>query len=257
MVDLHSHIIYGIDDGSKSKEMTLNMLRKSVETGTRKIVATPHFFPGRYEVKSGDVKEYVKELNALTKENDINIEIYSGQEVYYTENILKYYNEGLIGTINNTRYMLIELPMRNFSRTNVINDIYELQIKGIIPIIAHPERYKPFIEEPRLINKLIREGFLFQLNTGSITGMFGKNAKKTANIFLKNRVYSFIGSDAHRDVKRNTDMSLGLESINKIDKKYLSEINRWSEDMLLNKDVEFGGNIIEKKKNFILRLFSR
>ena len=87
----------------------------------------------------------------------------------------------MIGTINNTRYMLIEFPMLEFNIEEAINTLYELQIRGIVPIIAHPERYKPFIKKPSMINSLIKEGMLFQLNAGSITGSFGKEVKKTAN----------------------------------------------------------------------------
>ena len=89
--------------------------------------------------------------------------------------MLEYYNDNMIGTINNTKYMLIEFPMLEFNIDEVINTIYELQIRGITPIIAHPERYKQFIKKPSTINTFIKEGMLFQLNAGSITGAFGKD----------------------------------------------------------------------------------
>ena len=211
MIDIHSHIISGIDDGSKNTEMTIKMLEMAEESGTTDIVATPHFMRGRFEVTYKEVIDEVENLKKLAKENFININIYSGQEVYYSRNILEYYNQGMIGTINNTRYMLIEFPMLEFNIEEAINTLYELQIRGIVPIIAHPERYKQFIKNPSQINLLIKEGMLFQVNAGSINGDFGRDVKKTAIKYLNNNIYSFIGSDAHRDKGRNTDIKNVIE----------------------------------------------
>ena len=245
MVDIHSHIINEIDDGSKSIEMTINMLKKAEESGTTDIIATPHFMRGRFEVEYKDVIKRAEELKKIVKENNIHINIYVGQEVYYSKNLLEYYNDKIIGTINNTKYMLIELPMLEFDIDEVINTIYELQIRGIVPIIAHPERYKPFIKKPSMINKLINEGMLFQMNAGSISGDFGKDVKKTAAKYLEHNVYSFIGSDAHRDRGRDTDMSEALNILESYERKVF--INN-GKAMLQNEDVEFKGTAVKEKK---------
>lgn len=245
MIDIHSHIINEIDDGSKNIEMTINMLKKAEQSGTTDIIATPHFMRGRFEVEYNEVVKKVEGLREIAKENNININIYAGQEVYYSKNILEYYNDKIIGTINNTKYMLIELPMLEFNIDEVINIIYELQIRGITPIIAHPERYKLFIKKPSMINSLIKEGMLFQLNAGSITGNFGKDVKKTATKYLENNIYSFIGSDAHRDIGRDTDIkeALGILEIN----QRRSFINN-GKLMLKNEDVIFNGSLVKEKK---------
>ena len=256
MVDLHSHLIWGIDDGSKSKEMTVNMLKQAVKGGTEKIVLTPHYLPGYYEVPINEVKEKAKELSFLAKEYELDIEIYCGQEVYFFEDMLEYYENKLIGTINESRYMLIEFNMRNFSIEEVIYILYDLQLEGIVPIIAHPERYYMFIKNPSLINEFIEEGFLFQLNIGSITGDFGKEVKKTAEIFLKNKIYSFLGSDAHRDEKRNPNMSIGIEALKNIDNDYFNYLKDSGERLLNNYEIRFIGNLIKEKKG-LLGLFSK
>ena len=256
MVDLHSHLIWGIDDGSKSKEMTVNMLKQAVKGGTKKIVLTPHYLPGYYEVPINEVKERVKELSLLAKEYELDIEIYCGQEVYFFEDILEYYENKLIGTINESRYMLIEFNMRNFSIEEVIYILYDLQLEGIVPVIAHPERYYMFIKNPSLINEFIEEGFLFQLNIGSITGDFGKEVKKTAEIFLKNKIYSFFGSDAHRDEKRNPNMSIGIEALKNMDNDYFNYLKASGERLLNNEEIKFIGNLIKEKKG-LLGLFSK
>lgn len=245
MIDIHSHIISGIDDGSKNTEMTIKMLEMAEESGTTDIVATPHFMRGRFEVTYKEVIDEVENLKKLTKENSININIYSGQEVYYSRNILEYYNQGMIGTINNTRYMLIEFPMLEFNIEEAINTLYELQIRGIVPIIAHPERYKQFIKNPSQINLLIKEGMLFQVNAGSINGDFGRDVKKTAIKYLNNNIYSFIGSDAHRDKGRNTDIKNVIEILEYNQRK--SFINN-AKAMLKNEEIEFRGIPIKEKK---------
>ena len=245
MVDIHSHIINEIDDGSKSIDMTINMLKKSEQSGTTDIIATPHFMRGRFEVEYKDVVIKVEELKKIVKENNIDINIYAGQEVYYSRKLIEYYNDKIIGTINNTKYMLIELPMLEFNIDEVINTIYELQIRGIVPIIAHPERYKQFIKKPSIINSLIKEGMLFQMNTGSIVGDFGKDVKKTAAKYLEHNVYSFIGSDAHRDRGRDTDIS---EALNILELPQKKEFINNGKVMLQNGDVEFKGTTVKEKK---------
>ena len=256
MVDLHSHIIFGIDDGSKSKDMTINMLKQAVEGGTKKLVLTPHYLPGYYEVPINQVKERTKELKVLSKEENLDIEIYCGQEVYFNERILESFEDKLIGTINDSRYMLIEFNMRNFSIKEVIDILYELQLKGIVLVIAHPERYIKFMKSPSLINEFVEEGFLFQLNIGSITGDFGKEVKKTAELFLKNKIYSFLGSDAHRDEKRNPNMSKGIEILKEMDNNYFNYLRDSSERLLNDDEIEFIGDSIKEKKR-LLSIFSK
>ena len=245
MIDIHSHILAGIDDGSKDIEMTINMLKKAAKSGITDIIATPHFMRGRFEVEYNEVLKKVEELKEISRENNIDINIYAGQEVYYNKNILEYYNNKMIGTISNTKYMLIELPMLEFNIDEVIDVIYDLQIKGITPIIAHPERYKPFIKKPSMINSLIKEGMLFQLNAGSITGSFGKEVKKTATKYLENNIYSFVGSDAHRDRGRDTDIKEALGNLERNQKKAFINNGRL---MLENEDVNFKGTLVKEKK---------
>ena len=227
MIDMHSHIIYGVDDGSKNKEMTLEMLKLSIGCGVKKIVATPHYMKGRFVVEYGEIKDKVNELRQIIKNEALDIEIYCGQEVYYRENILEYYEEGAIGTINDSRYMLIELPMREFDVNNVIDNLYELTLKGIVPIIAHPERYIPFIKNPSLIND------------------FGKDVKRLALNYLENNVYSVVGSDAHSNVNRNTDIS---EAISGVLRDYKYEFGKNGQLVLEDKEIIRKSALIKERK---------
>ncbi len=253
IVDIHSHIIPGIDDGSKNMEMSLEMIRNAEENGTKEIVATPHYLMEYGEATIEEVKNYVKKLNVVLENEKIDVKIYSGQEVYFTEKIIEDYMQGNIGTINDSRYMLIEFPMREFNE-NMFDILYELQIRNIVPIIAHPERYKFFIEKPLIINHFINEGYLFQVNAGSIEGKFGEHVKKTANCFLGENIYNFIGSDAHNIKNRNT----GLKSaLNLIDKDMNIDIFKdSSKKILTNEKIQFIGEKIKEKKS-IFSFFKR
>lgn len=252
IVDIHSHIIPAIDDGSKSMEMTLEMLRNAEKDGTKEIVATPHYLLEYGEATIEEVKVFVEEINSILNKERIDIKVYSGQEVYFNENIVENYMAGNIGTINDSRYMLIEFPMHKFDK-NTFDILYELQVRDIVPIIAHPERYKPFREQPSLINDFINEGYLFQMNGGSIEGKFGETTRKTAKLFLENNIYNFIGSDAHNIENRGTGLQKAIDILNQTGKGN-EKINQnifedSSQKLIKNECIEFVGKKIKTKKS--------
>ena len=252
MIDIHSHIIPGIDDGSRNMEMTLEMLRNAEKDGTKEIIATPHYLLESGEATINEIKVLVEKINSIVNKEGIKIKIYSGQEVYFTENIIENYTQGNIGTLNNSRYMLIEFPIQKLDK-NIFDVLYELQIRDIVLIIAHPERYKPFIEKPSLINDFIDEGYLFQMNAGSLEGKFGEKSKKIANLFLANNIYNFVGSDAHNIKDRNTGLKKAMNLL-KENSRNNEEINQCifedsSKKLLNNESIKFIGKKIETKKS--------
>ncbi len=155
---------------------------------------------------------------------------------------------GYIGTINNTSYMLVEFPMTTWE--NYYMDVlYELKVRGINPIIAHPERYKFIHENICNINKFIEEEYLVQINTGSIEGIFGKDVQKISKEFIKNRICNFIGSDAHSLNIRKPDMNKGAKIIKTMDRSLYDEIIINSNNLLENKEIIKSYSKIEKEKN--------
>ncbi|WP_055069284.1 tyrosine-protein phosphatase [Clostridium massiliamazoniense] len=256
MVDLHSHVMYGVDDGARSKEMAINMLKLAESGGTRKLICTPHYFRGRFEKTFSEVKDELENLKKIAEDNNISLELYCGQEIYLTNYLLEDLEEGRIGTINNSKYMLIEMNMNEIPK-RALDIIYELRLKGIVPIIAHPERYVPFMDNPELINDFIEEGCLFQLNGGSISGKFGSLVKKTAKLFLENNLYSFLGSDGHFDEQRNTNLSDAMDNIRNIDEELLNIYKENGEKVILNEHVAFKGKAIERKKISFFRFFKK
>jgi len=249
MLDIHSHILPGLDDGAKTIVSTLEMLSIAITDGTKKIVATPHYCSGYFETPYDKVCEYVKELNAMLIRKHLDIEVIAGQEVYLDKFTLDNLENNVIGTIGKSNYMLVEFPINNFNEDDIAL-IYELKLQGIKPIVAHPERYEYVIENLAIINKLIDEKCLFQINSGSLTGVYGKKVKNTAENLIKNGVCNFVGSDAHSQNKRKPQTLEAMEIIKKLNNDVYINIGKNNQSLLSNKDIESVRCNIKSKKSF-------
>lgn len=218
MKDLHSHYLPGVDDGSKNIEMTLKMLENAKKVGITDIVFTPH-----YVLESEFMSSYQENKNIFNNivgyASDLDINIYLGNEVYCPDDLVELYKTGNIATINNSKYMLIEIPMH--TRVNNLKSIFfELINYGITPILAHPERYTAYHDEIDFFYELRSMGVLLQLNLLSLIGLYGKKEKKMAKKLLKNNLYSFIGSDIHSaNIERYMEIPKALKKL----KKYVGE----------------------------------
>lgn len=256
MKDLHCHIIPGIDDGAKRIEDTLKMAQMAQDDGIEEIVATPHFMEGRFEVPYLEVKEKVKKLNDIILENGLKTKILPGQEIFLNKNTLEYFEKGLIGGLNDSRFFLFELNPIKFDK-RIPDILYELGLHGVHPVIAHPERYKYIIEDTTRLNRLIEEGCSFQLNIGSLEGTFGKEVKRCAEKLLDLGIYDFIGTDAHGTGRRNPVLR---KRIMEQKKKYIERLLLLSgnnEDLINEEFEERKIKKIEKKKTFGFLSFGR
>lgn len=194
MIDFHSHILPGIDDGSRNLEQSISMVNEAKKVGFTKIISTSHYMENYYECDEKRRKQLIGQLQSRVQ----GVELYLGNEIYITNNIIELLKNGKASAINNTRYVLFEFPLITTKPMNDKEVIYRLVENGYIPIIAHPERY-PFIQEnPEYLFELEDMGALFQANYGSIIGMYGLKAKRTLKILLKNNLISFFGSDVHK-----------------------------------------------------------
>lgn len=250
MIDIHSHILPAVDDGSSSIKSTLEMLKNAVKQGTKEIIATPHYCRGYAEVEYEKIMELSQSVNKLANDEGIDIKVYHGQEIFYSSNIIDDYNNKTIGTLADSKYILFELPLQGRFEREILDNIYELQVMGLKPILAHPERYKFLKEKPYLINEFIEEDILFQVNAGSLEGAFGKEAKKTAEIFLKNGIYNFIGSDAHNNTSRKTGVKEGARLAASKNKIYDNLFEKSAKKLIQNGDVRFYGEKIKVRKGF-------
>ena len=192
-IDIHCHVLYGIDDGSKSLEESIEILNQYKEMGFKEIVVTPHYIENsKYTTNNKEKEKLLKTLKNKVK----GIKLYIGNEVFINNNLEELLKKEEISTINNSRYLLIEFPMNQKLKT-ITNTIYELKIKGIIPIIAHPERYEYVKKDINIVDEWINEGALLQANYGSIVRVYGNKAKRTVKKLLKKNKISLLATDIH------------------------------------------------------------
>lgn len=197
MIDIHSHILPGIDDGSKEIEMSIQILKEARQAGVRDIILTPHYIQDYYENTKEKVETLLPKLQAEIEKEQIDINLYPGNEIYITPEMHQLVKEGIVTTLNNSKYVLFELPMQNHV-VYVKDMIFNLLALGYIPVIAHPERYTYVQENPNMLYELIEIGALFQSNIGSVLGAYGKKEKATALLLLKHHMIHFLASDTHR-----------------------------------------------------------
>jgi len=198
MIDIHSHIIPEVDDGSSSIEESIKMLKIAREDGVKSIVATPHIFSQHSRIKNiEDLQPTFMELKKSAAEHNVKIDILPGAEVFFVSDLrekLMAYRDVL--TINNSDYFLLEFP------TDIVfpgskEYIFELGADGFIPIICHPERNLAFQQNPQLLYQLLQAGALSQIDAGSIRGDFGITAYSTSMDLLKFNLAHIIASDCH------------------------------------------------------------
>ena len=197
MIDFHTHIIPNIDDGSRSIEETFNLVKEAKEAGFEGIVLTSHYIENYYETDVPERDMWVKAISDNLKQKGIETDLYLGNEIYISGNMMNLLIEGKASTINNSSYVLFEMPL-NAEPMNLYDVIYSLQENKLIPVLAHPERYSFIQKEPELVYDLIEKGVLMQANYGSILGQYGEKAQMIVRRFLENNMIHFLGTDVHR-----------------------------------------------------------
>lgn len=228
MIDFHSHILPQIDDGSKSYNETIEMLEEAKNAGFEKIISTSHYIEKYYEINEEQRLQLLKNINFQ------DIKLYLGSEIYVTNEIVQLLKDKKASTINNSRYVLYELPMHS-KNMNDKEIIYRIIENGYVPIIAHPERYSYVQEAPEYVEELAEMGALFQSNYGSIIGMYGEKAKKTVKKLLKQNLIHFLGSDVHRPEQIYPKISKILKKLNKIvSQEKLEELTTLNAQKVLN-----------------------
>jgi protein-tyrosine phosphatase len=225
MIDIHCHLIPEFDDGPKSYEESLDMLRQAEDQGIRQVFATSHFnewIPTQIET------EYFNKLTELRERvaaKDIRVNIHSGSEIFYHNYVENTVKSGKVTTLGNWgQYVLIEFPM--FQMPEGAEDVlFRLTAEKYIPVIAHPERYAVIIDRPRRIENFIKFGGILQLNGGSVLGHFGKEIQKLAMQLLENQWIHFIASDAHAPTGRTFILRKVYEHLkDKLPEDYLQNI---------------------------------
>lgn len=219
MTDVHSHILFGVDDGSSSIEESITLLKGLKEVGFNNVILTPHYIEGSdyCSSRSNNLEKY-NELKKIIKDKKIGINIYLGNEIFIDDDIIEYIKEGKISSLNDTKYLLIELPFHN-KIVNLEDTLYELSYAGFVPILAHPERYDFFQKDYKIVDSLRENGVLFQANYASILGYYDNKSKKLLKYMLKKGYIDFLGTDIHR-----TKKMFVIDNFDKIEKKIVKII---------------------------------
>lgn len=215
MIDIHSHILPNLDDGSKDLEESLELARMAVQEGIDTIIATPHHKNGHFVNTKATIIDKVEIINILLNQEKIPLSVLPGQETRIYGELMEDYEKGEILTLNNgNKYIFIELPSGYVPRyTEKL--LFDIQLQGLTPIIVHPERNQELIENPNTLYHFVKNGALTQLTAASIAGFFGKNIKKFSLQLIDANLTHFIASDAHNITTRNFKMINALDVINK------------------------------------------
>ena len=219
MIDLHSHIIFGVDDGPKTIEESKQLLIEAFNQGVRTIVATSHRRIGMFETPEEKIQLNFKQVQELAKEILPDLTILYGSEVYYSNEMIEKLKNGEVPCINETSYVLIEFS-RNTSFWEIRNALKNLLMLGLTPIVAHIERYQAFENNEKYLKEIIAMGCYTQINSSNILKpkfFNDKNRalKKRAKYFLERDLVHFIASDMHNLLKRPPYMKEAYEIISK------------------------------------------
>ncbi|WP_322551813.1 CpsB/CapC family capsule biosynthesis tyrosine phosphatase [Priestia megaterium] len=213
MIDLHCHILPGIDDGAQTMEDSLDMARKAISEGIYTIIATPHHQNGKYINEKNEILQRVATLNERLLQDNIPLTILPGQEIRIYGEIIEDYRNGKILTLNSTnKYVFVEFPSSQAPRF-AERLLYDIQAEGLTPIIVHPERNSRLMENPDILYNLVNKGAMTQVTASSLTGRFGKKIKKFSFDLINANLTHMIASDAHNISGRNFQMKEASELI--------------------------------------------
>lgn len=214
MIDIHCHILPGLDDGAQTIEDSLDMAKEAIKQGIHTIIATPHHQNGKYTNYKRDILLEVAKLNQVIQTNNIPLQIFPGQENRINGDIIADYQNNEILTLNQSNFLFIELPSGHVPRyTGQL--LFDLQLQGLIPIIVHPERNRQLLENPDLLYQFVERGTLTQITAASVTGAFGNKIKEFSARLIEENLTHFIASDAHNIHNRGFKMEEALDLIEK------------------------------------------
>lgn len=239
MIDIHSHLLFGVDDGSRTLEESVHVIKKLSEVGYTDIILTPHYINDSTYVSTREENlDVLKRLKVGLIRNNVNVNLYLGNEIYIDSEIANLLKNNIISSLNDTKHLLIELPMSGESE--IYYDIFlDLINMGYKVILAHPERYISFQKDFNKIYELKELGVLLQSNVGSVLGDYGRGAKKTIKRLLKENLITFMGTDIHHNKEEYTFVLKAKKKMGKyLTQKQINNIFENNAKVLLNDKIE-------------------
>jgi len=212
MIDIHTHLLPGIDDGPITWDETMAMLKQGVDDGITGAVCTSHVLNRLDAAFEKQLTDKFQELKKRVEKENINVALWLGAEIHIQSDF--HLNSPLATLNNNGKYMLIELPLSEVPE-NATETIFQLCLDGIVPILAHPERNGIIAQRPNWAYEFAQRGLLLQINAGSVTGYFGKRTKRLVYQFLDQGYVHFVASDCHNPKGRTMILSKAYKIIEK------------------------------------------
>jgi protein-tyrosine phosphatase len=206
MIDLHSHILPGIDDGSRSLAMSLDMARMAVDDGIEVMACTPHIYPGLYMNDTAGIQAARDALQDSLDEHGIPLKLTIGADVHLVPGLLEGLRAGIVPCLHRTRYLLLE-PSHHVAPPHFEASVFQLVAAGYVPVITHPERLTWVEDRYEVFGALVRQGAWMQITAGALTGTFGARAKYWGERFLGDGLAHIVATDAHSSGRRPPLMS--------------------------------------------------
>lgn len=203
MIDIHCHVLYGVDDGAPDAETSRHMIDRMAQSGITAVIATPHFRHHMFSYPSGQIRDALDKLRPYAAQKGITL--YPGCEYHVSHDIFDHLENGRVHSMADTSYVLTEYSFSD-SLDRILNYTQELVMRGWKPVIAHAERYEVFQRSPRLAAEAVDAGAQIQVNADSILGLEGRGTKKASRKFLDLDLVDYIASDAHNLSDRSSHM---------------------------------------------------
>ena len=201
MLDLHCHILPGIDDGATDLDMALEMAQIAADDGIHTIACTPHIYPGLYENTRQSIRTAISAFQGELDQRGIAIRLVEGADVHLDVDLVTSIREGRVPTIAGSRYLLLE-PPHHVAPPGFENAVFQLVMAGYIPVITHPERLSWVEDNFDVFQRLVRGGVWMQITAGAVTGRFGKRPKYWADRMLDEGMVHILATDAHHPRRR-------------------------------------------------------
>lgn len=248
MIDIHSHILPGIDDGARSLEDSLAMAELAVAEGITHILATPHHKNGKFENRKHDIVKLVRILQDELDSRNIELNIFPGQEVrLYGEILADIKKDEILFTDEDNHYLLIEFPTMSIPHF-AESLFFQIQQSGVIPVIVHPERNQEIIDNPNRLFEFIERGALAQVTASSYVGIFGKKIAELSSQLIEANLVHILASDAHNTRGRAFHMKEAFTRLEKeFGKEKVLEFQQTAKD-LINGDYIQPNSPLEVKR---------
>lgn len=261
MIDLHTHILPGVDDGVRTEDEAVEFARIALGDGIRTLVATPHCRDGFYRNEREGVLREVARLRERLDREGVELEVLPGAEVHVTPDLVEKIRDGRAPTLaDNGKTLLLELSMSQYP-VELERLIFGLQVAGVVVLLAHPERIRYFQEDVRRYERVVAQGAYGQITTGSILGRFGEETREFSEALLRRRLVHVLSSDAHNVRGRPPVLGGARARVEALTDLTFARnlVEDWPRELLLGRrpDVPAPADPEPPRRSFWRRLFRR